>query len=171
MKITDLKELPVRVKLNKNFKLEDSLDPNIIVQINNYFVESDDFGICYRVQVTLLASDYEHNKSVAIRDWRNPNSDEFNADYFVANIQKKQSNGDYWDIIYVMEDDDAFDLINSVNENKTDAVIDELNRIVNEIELGKNKPLTAYDQGCSDCENHIINSLKFRINELKDGKN
>ncbi len=45
MKITDLKELPVRVKLNENFKLEDSLDSNMIIQINNYFVESDDCGI------------------------------------------------------------------------------------------------------------------------------
>lgn len=176
MKITDLKELPVRVKINENFKLEDSLDSNMIIQINNYRVDSDDFGICYRVEVTLLASDHEHNKSVAIRDWRNPQSDQYNVDYFIANQQKRQSNGDYRDVIFVMDYEDVFDLIDSVddsNNKEIDVVIAELNRIVADLEnTNKNhKPLSAYGEGYSDCENDLISILKDRIKELEDGKN
>lgn len=174
MKITDLKELPVRVKINENFKLEDSLDPNMIIQINNYRVDSDDFGICYRVEVTLLGSDHEHNKSVAIRDWRDPHSDQYDADYFVANVQKRQSNGDYRDVIFVMNYEDVFDFIDSVGNNKEiNAVVAELNRIVVNLEnSNKNyKPLSAYGEGYSECEKDIIDGLKYRIKELEDGKN
>lgn len=173
MKITDLKELPVRVKINENFKLEDSLDSNMIIQINNYRVDSDDWGICYRVEVTLLASDYEHNKSVAIRDWRMPNSDNYDADYFIANQERRQSNGDYRDVIFVMDFEDVFDLVDGGNNKEIDAVITELNQIVANLENTNknNKPLSAYGEGYSDCENDIIAGLKHRIKELENERN
>lgn len=117
MKITEISksQLPLRVKLNKNFTLEESFDPGTILQINSFV---PDIEGCYKVWVTALAKDMEHNKSVAERNWVDEDTGYFDIDIFEANKKDIDSNGDYKDVIFVMDSDEFFDVITEYDEPK-----------------------------------------------------
>lgn len=117
MKITDISksQLPLRIKLNQNFTLEESFNPGTILQINSFV---PDFEGCFKVWVTALAKDMEHNKSVAERNWFDDNTGYFDIDIFEANKKDIDSNGDYKDLIFVMDIDDCFDIITEYDEPK-----------------------------------------------------
>jgi len=110
MKITDIKNFPVRVKLTKGFTLDDSYDEGMIIQINSTRPEPGGEvygkdGRCFEVWTTVLPEDVEYNKSVSKRDWLDENSNP-TLDYFEANPGHKKPNGSYEDKIFVMEEDD-----------------------------------------------------------------
>jgi hypothetical protein len=117
MKITEIKssQLPLRVKLNKNFTLDESFDPGTILQINSYV---PDIEGCFKVWVTALAKDMEHNKSVAERNWLDNNTGRFDIDIFEANKKDIDTNGNFRDVIFVMDTDDCFDIITEYDEPK-----------------------------------------------------
>ena len=139
MKITDINvlDLPLRIKLNSNFTLDESFDVGTILQINAFELDGDwqdDGDKCYKVYVTALHQDLEHNKSISKSDWFNKETKNYDCDYFdcVYNQKEKQDNGDFKSIIYVMEDDDCFDLITS-NNDKFKYSIEILNEIKKEL--------------------------------------
>lgn len=117
MKITEISksQLPLRVKLNKNFTLDDSFDPGTILQINSYV---PDFEGCFKVWVTALAKDLDHNKSIAERNWLDKNTGNYDIDIFEANKKDIDTNGNYKDVIFVMDTDDCFDVITEYDEPK-----------------------------------------------------
>lgn len=106
--------LPIRVKLNEKFTLDESFDPDTIVElrsIKDIDIEFDD--PCYEIQVAALASDMEHNQKVAVHDWRdfsNPTGG-YNLNIYQANHNMIDKNGDFVTTIFVMESDDCFDLV------------------------------------------------------------
>lgn len=114
MKITDIKEFPVRVMLTSGFTLDDSYDENMIIQINSYEQDDDEVydngGRCFKVYTTVLPEDVAYNKSVAKPIWYDKNSNPV-LDYFEANPEKKKSDGSYRDTIWVMENDDFCELV------------------------------------------------------------
>lgn len=130
MKITEISQsnLPLRVKLNSNFTLDESFDPGTIVQINSIV---PDFEGCYKVWVTALAKDMDYNKSIAQRDWLNRNTNQFELDIFEANPKDIDNKGNYKDIIFVMDSDDCFDVITELDEPKYS--INDILLIVSEI--------------------------------------
>lgn len=107
MTVKDLlnQELPVRVKLTEGFTLDESFDPGMIIQINSIVLEGEVDG-CYKLFVIALASDLKYNKSVAIPNWRNPKTNNFEIDFFAANTNLQTTEGHYKDSIYVMDTDD-----------------------------------------------------------------
>lgn len=130
MNIVDIltQTLPIRVKLNNKFTLDDSFDIGTIIQINNAKIEyTDESGVCYVVYVTCLNQDMQHNNSIACRDWYDKEGLP-NLSYFEYNIDEKQANGDYKSQIYVMSNDDCFDIIN--NKPCTHNVVQDAMRIV-----------------------------------------
>ena len=102
MKITDINKsmLPIKVKLNNNFNLDESFDVGTILQIYNYKYDSED---CYVVNVRALSEDKKHNNSVAIPNFYNKKTGSYDLNYFQFYDDKINSNGDFEDIIYVME--------------------------------------------------------------------
>lgn len=118
MNINDLKDkLPIKIKLNKNFTLAESFDNNTILLLKVANVENeDDFGKSWKILVTALKEDLEHNKTVAIYDWYNPENNKYDLSYY--DTHRPNSVGNYEDTIYVMEDDDCFDLIDSTSPSK-----------------------------------------------------
>jgi hypothetical protein len=116
MKISEIKQFPIRVRLNQNFTLEESFDIGTILRLNNCVLEVDGEYRCYKVSVTALKEDMEHNRAISIPDWRNPDGSGYNLTFFEANIGMINSDGNVNDTIYVMEDDDCFDL---VDDDKT----------------------------------------------------
>ncbi len=111
MKIKDIQDrLPLKIKLNKGFTLDESFDPNTIVLVKNITEDGwdgDPSGRCYKLIVSALKEDMEHNKKVAIPDW-NDNDTIYDAPY-----HKKfyDEDGNFNDTIYVMENDNFFDLV------------------------------------------------------------
>ena len=115
MKLKDLKfsDFPVRVKLTDGFTLDDSFDPGMIVQLNSFMVDSNEpgYGKSYQIYVTVLPEDIPYNKSVAQRNWYDKNGKPC-LDYFESMEQfYKQADGSYKDSIFVMENDDFFELV------------------------------------------------------------
>ena len=107
MKIADIiTKLPLKVKLNNNFNLDESFDKGTIVFVKSCEIE-DDFDKCYKLYVTALKEDLIYNTSISIHNWRNPKNDQYELSLYEAN----NITGDFEDTIYVMEDDDCFDLI------------------------------------------------------------
>lgn len=106
MKITDLKDkLPIKVKLNS----KESFDINTKLLIKSFKIDGDDGNeICYKVNVSALKEDLEYNKSVASQDWFNSKTKKFDLNYY--DVHKPDENGNYEDTIFVMENDDCFDL-------------------------------------------------------------
>jgi hypothetical protein len=110
MKITDINQsqLPLKVKLNQNWRLDESIENNTIIQINSFKPDMDN---CYEVFVTVLAKDLEYNKSVCISDWYNTTkTDVWDWDFYEANSDLLDINGNYNFSIYVMNDEDVFDI-------------------------------------------------------------
>jgi len=131
MKITDIvNDLPKRVKLNKNFTLEESFDVNTILQIKGVIVDEwVENEKCYKVFVTALAKDMEYNRSVALPDWLDSSGNPTKTFYDV-NHKFMDQWGNLNDVIYVMENDDCFDLPEKDNNNnKIQFAIDELNNL------------------------------------------
>jgi hypothetical protein len=127
MKITEISktQLPVRVKLNSNFQLEESFDVGTILQINSFVPDIDG---CYKVWVTALVRDMEHNKTIAERNWLDSSTGQFNIDIFEANKKDIDGNGNFNDVIFVMDTDDCFDIITEYDEPKF-SINDMLNTI------------------------------------------
>jgi hypothetical protein len=117
MRIVDIlkTQLPLRVKLNSNFQLEESFDPGTIVQINSFVPDIDG---CYKVWVTALAKDMEHNKTIAERNWLDSSTGLFNIDIYESNKKQFDLNGNFNDVIFVMDRDDCFDIITEYDEPK-----------------------------------------------------
>ena len=114
MKILEIKDkLPIKVKLNNSFYLDGSFDSRTILLIKEIKLN---FNNCYKILVTVLKEDLEHNRKVATLEWRNKKTGEYDVSYYEYNTPN--SNGDYDDVIFVMEDDDCFDLVDSVTENE-----------------------------------------------------
>lgn len=113
MKIKDINPeiLPVRVKLTNDFPLEDSFDAGMIIQIDSFYATREyveDVEV-YRLNVRVLAKDVAYNKKVAQHNWFDSNGNP-TLDYFEANPTKNES-GDYEDFIYVMGNDDFFEMV------------------------------------------------------------
>lgn len=160
MKITDINKsmLPIKVKLNNNFNLDESFDVGTILQIYNYKIE-DDFEGCYVVNVRVLSEDKKHNHSVAISNFYNENTKSYDLNYFQFYDDKINSNGDYEDVIYVMGDDDCFDVIEK--ELITSAAI-----WYKDLQTATFKP-TNIDKGIVVCgyrHAHIIEIVKHLSN-------
>jgi hypothetical protein len=119
MTITDIKQLPIRVKLNSNFQLDESFDCGTILQLNDVRIELvGSVDTSYEVSVTALGSDLEYNKSVARRNWMNFETNNFELDIFEFHKNEIKSNGDFKTSIYVMGDDDCFDLVDELKMPK-----------------------------------------------------
>lgn len=117
---------PIRVKLNKNFSLEESVDPGTIIQINKIDLDSlDGDEECYKVAITLLNEDMDYNQSIASSDWFDKHGNAC-LNYYQVSLNEKQLNGDYKSFIYVMSNDDVFDLVEE-KENVVDLILKELN--------------------------------------------
>lgn len=131
MKISDImNELPKKVKLNKNFTLEESFDVNTILLIKGVssdFDGNDGEEKCYKVFVTALAEDMKYNQSIAIADWFDDNHKPTKT-YFDQMKKVFDQWGNLNDVIYVMENDDCFDLVNNDND-KIHYTINELNQL------------------------------------------
>jgi hypothetical protein len=144
MTINDIaNNLPKKVKLNKNFKLDESFDPNTIILVKGVVLEDgwDDKGEkCYKVFVTALAEDMEYNRSVAIPTWYDENHQPTKTYYDVMKKALDQW-GNMNDVIYVMENDDVFDVIEDSNKTQIKFAIDELNKLNEEL---KRKHNTLY---------------------------
>jgi hypothetical protein len=153
MKITDIEKskLPLRVKINDKFTLEESFDPGTIIQINSFLNESD-FKDCYKVNITALQSDIDHNVSIAKNEWHNSKTGKFDLTYFDAHVP--DNHGNYKDTIYVMADDDCFDLILEEPDIKS-----ELEDLISDIMLMDTNffddPNGAYEYSCPFCDNYI----------------
>jgi hypothetical protein len=110
--ILEIKQFPIRVKLNSNFQLDESFDCGTILQLNSVRLEFEgSVDNSYEVSVTALGSDLEYNKSIAIRNWKNVNTNQFELDIFEFHKDVMKSNRDFQTSIFVMEDDDCFDII------------------------------------------------------------
>ena len=108
MKITDIiDKLPCKVKLNENFQLTESFDKGTIVFIESCQIDTDD---CYELHVLAMKEDLPHNISVAIRNWYDKNGGP-TLNIFQANPERFNSEGNFEDTIFVMENDDCFDLV------------------------------------------------------------
>ena len=109
MKIGDIiDKLPCKVKLNNNFTLDESFDSGTIVFVKSCEIEEVYEGeACYKVYVSALKEDLEYNTSISIHDWRNPKNDQYELNFYEVN----KITGDFEDTIYVMENDDCFDLV------------------------------------------------------------
>jgi hypothetical protein len=119
MTITEIKQFPIRVKLNDKFQLEESFDVGTILQLNSAIIDSyDDGWNCYRVEVTALGSDLEHNKSICERNWMNFKPNNFELDIFEFHKDDMKPNGDFNTSIFVMGDDDCFDLVDELKVPK-----------------------------------------------------
>ena len=110
MTILDIKDkLPLKVKLNNNFTLEESFDVNTILYIKGYLLDGEyDNESCYKVFVSALKEDQEHNNKIAIPDWYNDKTKKFDLTYYQCH---KDTNGHFEDTIYVMDNENCFDLI------------------------------------------------------------
>ncbi len=117
MRIVDIlkTQLPLRVKLNSNFRLDESFDAGTIVQINSFVPDIDG---CYKVWVTALAKDMEHNKTIAERNWLDSSTGLFNIDIYESNKKQFDLKGNFNDVIFVMDRDDCFDIISEYDERK-----------------------------------------------------
>jgi hypothetical protein len=111
MNVKDLlnRETPFKIKLNSKFKLGDSFDPGTILLVKS--IRKDETyseGTVYKLCVSALKEDMEHNVSVAKHDWfgldKNPT-----LNIYEANGNMVDSQGNYNDTIYVMDFDDCFD--------------------------------------------------------------
>ena len=109
MKIGDIiDKLPCKVKLNNNFTLDESFDSGTIVFVKSCEIEEVYEGeACYKVYVSALKEDLEYNTSISIHDWRNPKNDQYELNFYEVN----KITGDFEETIYVMENDDCFDLV------------------------------------------------------------
>lgn len=116
MRINELKHFPIRVKLNNNFKLEESFEPNTIIRINSCVLdETWGDSASFILNVTALKSDLEHNKSVSVKDWKNSTTGKFDIDIFDHFKSNFDVNGDFHDTIFVMSDEDCFDIVDDKN--------------------------------------------------------
>lgn len=183
MKITDImNELPKKVKLNKNFTLEESFDVNTILLIKGVkldFGGNDNEEKCYKVFVTALAEDMKYNQSIAIADWFDDNYKPTKT-YF--DVMKKAFDqwGNLNDVIYVMENDDCFDLVNN-DSDKIHYAINELNQL-NETLKKQNDTLStmfkSYDEysmsekvrigGKMEGLNMAMEDIRRQIKDLTD---
>jgi hypothetical protein len=119
MSITEIKQFPIRVKLNSNFGLDLSFDKNTILQLNSVeldFIHTE--GCSYKVYVTALGSDLEYNKSIASRNWMNLENKNYELDIFEFYENVIGPNGDFDTSIFVMGDDDCFDLVDELKVPK-----------------------------------------------------
>lgn len=141
MNIKDIiPKLPLRVKLNNKFTLEESFDTNTILLIKSASI--DDWGgdgeKCYKVHVTALADDMKYNRSIAIADWFDDNHNP-TLTYFDVTKKILDKDGNLNDIIYVMENDDCFDLVEeNKNTSNIERAIYELNELSDELKLRVN---------------------------------
>ena len=134
MKVEDLQklQLPVRVKLTEGFTLEESFDVGMIVQINRVYFETDNGeydsgGKCYSVDAVILKSDVDYNDTIAERNWKNQKTGKWDASYF--DVNEPDSNGNYYEKLYVMETDHWCELVNDdetkrYSNNDVESVLD-----------------------------------------------
>jgi hypothetical protein len=141
MTITEIKQFPIRVKLNSNFGLDLSFDKNTILQLNSVELDfEDNEGCSYKVYVTALGSDLEYNKSIASRNWMNFKTNNFELDIFEFHKDDMKPNGDFNTSIFVMGDDDCFDLVDELKIPKYS--IEDILLIVKEIAPGLKPHIT-----------------------------
>lgn len=132
MKIRDLKEmkLPIKGKLSNGFNLDESLDVGMIIQINSISLDSNeifgDSGRSFKIEVCTLPEDNEYNHSVAEPTWYDTEGKPC-LTYFDVNTPNEF--GQYKETLYVMENDDWFDLIEEDTiEKKIDLLIEDYER-------------------------------------------
>lgn len=114
--ILKTQRLPVKVKLNSNVnKLDETFDPDTILIINKVILDDDDLAI---LNVTAHADDYEHNKSVASNEWYDKNTKEYTANIYESNSKFFDDKGNFNDKMYIMIDDDMFDIVNDYDSPK-----------------------------------------------------
>jgi len=168
MKLSDIvNNLPKKVKLNKNFTLEESFDINTIVQIKGVALDFDggEGEKCYKLFVTALAEDMKYNQSIAVPDWFDDNHKP-TLTYF--DVMKKAFDqwGNLNDVIFVMENDDCFDLVEDNDDTRIKFAIDELNKLSDELERKKDSMLTIITG-----ESTYILAEKTRIGGKMEGIN
>jgi hypothetical protein len=141
MTITEIKQFPIRVKLNSNFGLDLSFDKNTILQLNSVELDfEDNEGCSYKVYVTALGSDLEYNKSIASRNWMNLENKNYELDIFEFYEDVIKPNGDFKTSIFVMGNDDCFDLVDELKIPKYS--IEDILLIVKEIAPGLKPHIT-----------------------------
>ena len=113
----------------------------------------------------------EHNKSISKSDWFNKETKNYDCDYFdcVYNQKEKQDNGDFKSTIYVMEDDDCFDLLSS-NNDKFKYSIEILNEIKKELinSLGIANNGSDWTIGYNEATMSIISGIDFKIKDIEE---
>lgn len=113
------KETPFKIKLNKNFTLEESFDPGTILVVRSIkLVDTYNEGDVYKLWVSALKEDEKHNKSVALYDWLDSNGEAV-MNIYDANKNMIDSEGNYNDTIYVMHYDDCFDEVVDEGDSQT----------------------------------------------------
>jgi hypothetical protein len=142
MTITDIKQFPIRVKLNSNFGLDLSFDKNTILQLNSVELDfEDNEGCSYKVYVTALGSDLEYNKSIASRNWMNLENKNYELDIFEFYEDVIKPNGDFKTSIFVMGNDDCFDLVDELKIPKY--TIEDMLMVIRGIAPDLVPPITA----------------------------
>ena len=141
---------PIRVKLNKNFNLDEAVDPGTIIQINKIDLDAlDGDEECYKVVITLLNEDMDYNQSITSSDWFDKDGNAC-LNYYQVSLNEKQPNGDYKSFIYVMSNDDVFDLIEE-KENVVDLILKELRKQVENNKLNvAYSDESVYESNCGE---------------------
>jgi uncharacterized protein YkuJ len=143
MRLLDIRSFPIRVKLNQNFQLEESFDVGTILQLNWWKGVGEIYGAdgrYFEVGVTVLKADLEYNKSIALRDWTNPETGNYDLNIYEVSTKNFDSNGNFIDTIFVMETDDCFDLVDELKIPKYS--VEDILMIVSEIAPGLKPHIT-----------------------------
>jgi hypothetical protein len=114
--IVDNSLMGLKFSLNENFKLEESFDPGTIFYIHSVFYFTDG---CFEVNISIDPEDFDYNFSIAKVNWYNFDGVKSDLINIYQSLYKGyyQSTQDGYRLIkpllakiYVMEDDDCFDL-------------------------------------------------------------
>lgn len=129
----------LKFSLNENFKLEESFDPKTIFFIHSVFFESNG---CFEVNISIDPEDFDYNFSIARNNWYS--YENYVRTDKLINIYQSQFKG-YYQLnqdgeyrlikplltkIYVMEDEDCFDIdLNYIRNQKLNELLKDLKNV------------------------------------------
>jgi hypothetical protein len=113
MKIIDIDKnnLPNIFKVNGNFIHEETIDKGTIFRITNYTLEKyeDDPLSVVIVDIVIPKEYIPQNKKLCVNDWLDHKTGEYNLNFYDANPEFKNDNGDYVLKLFVMDNEDVFE--------------------------------------------------------------